>query len=112
MSQKRGYDISHLINQDDALQRMYRLFREGLVTAATIPDLETEAEAVAHHLLGCANYNALLHVYESADVLRRDGEDEAMVDALTEMADMFLQVSTAAVLSFRGPIGAPCQEQP
>lgn len=104
-------DIVKRCDQADGQSALYQLFRDGLVAAATVPELETEAEKAAHHFLGCANFGVLLGAYEHADSWRRgDDADEGTAAAWTEMADLFLRSNVQAVVAVRGAIGTACEE--
>lgn len=99
-------EVVGMINNPDyerARQSVYSLIREGLTNGAAIPEVETETEQAAHHLLGCVNYLALITVYATAGDMR---DDEPLAAAVvSEMADERLMLLTDAVLAARGPVG-------
>jgi hypothetical protein len=90
-------------NYERAKQSMYLMLREGLTNGAAIPEVETEAEQAAHHMLGCDNYLALITTYATAEDVRKDEPMAAAV--ISTMCDEHLMLLTQAVLSARGPIG-------
>lgn len=96
-------ELIAMLDRDDAAQSVYNLLREGLTNAVAIPEVETDADQAAHHLLGCTNYMALLAVYTTADDLRPDEPGAAQV--VSNMADGHLRVLTDAVLWMRAPVG-------
>lgn len=102
-------EVAAIMNQpyELAKQAMYKLLREGITNAAAIPEVETEPELAAHHMLGCANYLALVTIYATAEDIRADEPMAAAV--IVTMADEHLMLLTQAVLAARGPIGEhPC----
>jgi hypothetical protein len=95
--------------QDRAEDKLYDMMRQGLTNAAAIPEVETEPEQAAHHLLGCDNYMALVIIYQSADDARPDEPNVAQI--ITDLADSHLRVLTKAVMYMGGPIGQhKCQK--
>ena len=95
-------EIRTLMTQPLAEAKLYELLRQGLTNAAAIPEVETEPEQAAHHLLGCDNYMALIILYQTAE----DARDEPdVVKILTDLADNHLRTLTRAVLQTRGPVG-------
>lgn len=90
-------------NRERAKQAMYQLLRQGLTNAAAIPEIETEPEQAAHHMLGCDSYLALVHTYATAEDLRADEPMAAAV--IVTMCDEHLMLLTEAVINQRGPIG-------
>jgi hypothetical protein len=90
-------------DREHARQALYKLLRQGLTNAAAIPDVETEAEQAAHHMLGCDNYLALVNVYALIEDVRKD--EPAAAAVISTMADEHLMLLVQAVLLARGPIG-------
>jgi hypothetical protein len=99
-------DVAAMIENPDlekARQAVYAMLRQGLTNGAAIPEVETETEQAAHHLLGCTNYLALLTVYATVEDMR---EDEPLAAAVVaEMGDERLMLLTDAILAAHGPVG-------
>lgn len=92
--------------RQEAVGRLFALFREGITNSVAIPDIETEADQAAHHLLGCDNYTALLIVYAAADDFVDDDDvPPAVIDIVKTMADRYLRQLADQVVAMRGPIG-------
>lgn len=98
-------DVMDTIDQPTAKARqaVYKLLREGLVNGAVIPEVETDTEQVAHFLLGCDNYMAMITIYATADDMRPD--EPAAAAIISTVADEHLMLLTDAILAARGPIG-------
>jgi hypothetical protein len=92
---------------DGAVNKLFDLFRQGLVDAAAVPELQTEGESAAHHMLGCDNYIALIAIYGTALAFQETpGEaPESAVEKIFEIADTHLRRQVLAVVDACGPIG-------
>lgn len=98
-----------MLDQRDAEKVLWDLCRQGLLDAVAIPEVETEADQVAHQLLGCINYSALLAVYATAEDMRRQsGVPSEVCDTAMLIADQFLVDLVKAVVLIRAPLGPPC----
>jgi hypothetical protein len=107
----RYSDVTGLLEQprEQARQSLYKLLRQGLTNGAAIPEVETEPEQAAHHMLGCTNYLALITVYATVDDMRPDEPLAAAV--VSEMADERLMLLVDAIMAARGPVGEHVCEQ-
>lgn len=88
-----------------ATQAMFTLLRQGLTNGACIPEVETEAEQAAHHMLGCDNYRALIVLYATVEDMRRDDDARASAQIVNDITDEHLMLLTKAIIAARGPIG-------
>lgn len=101
-------DVDNIMTSERAEERLYLLMREGLTNAVAIPDVMTEADQAAHHMLGCVNYMALIATYGAADDMRHDEsttDELAAAAVITDLADSHLRILTQAIIYLRGPIG-------
>lgn len=101
-------DITALIEQADAADALFRMFRQGFSNGIHIPQVETDAEHLAHIYLGCDTFNALQFVYAAALGARDDDEYADVVeifDTVDTIADDYLRTQVAAVIAARGPVG-------
>lgn len=97
-------------SREEATQAMFKLMRQGLTNGAAIPEVETEAEQAAHHMLGCDNYLAIINMYATADTLREDEPTAAAI--ISSVTDEHLMTLTKAVIGAHGPIGVHnCEQQ-
>jgi hypothetical protein len=101
-------EVRALINQDDAAEKMYDMFRQGIIDGATLPEVTTDAEDAAHSMLGCDNYSALREVYNTAIALREDPHYDhpaEVIETIELMADSYLREQVDGIIAARGPIG-------
>jgi hypothetical protein len=103
-------DVKNLVEEADAADRLYSLFKQGLMDGAALPEVRTEAEEAAHYLLGCSSFNALAFMYTAVCFLRNDDEIINMsskdIDTLELIGDAYLREQVDAVVAFRGAVGA------
>ncbi|HJT92938.1 MAG TPA: hypothetical protein VJ777_13480, partial [Mycobacterium sp.] len=90
-------DLTDMIAADEAADKLFDLFRQGLTNAVAIPEVETEGDQAAHQILGCTNYSALLVLYGVIDdLVVEDSDDQVqpskdVVEAIRNIADDHLR---------------------
>jgi hypothetical protein len=88
-------------------QRLFHLFREGLLNAVALPEIESEPEQAAHQLLGCERYSAMLAIYGLADSINEDLElgGPPVANWIQDAADRRLLEFAQELVRNRAPLG-------